>query len=55
MRPEAMSQWKFFRAPPAPRGHLGRLLERNAALRDVFAADPGLAAAALIVVARVVS
>jgi hypothetical protein len=30
-------------APPAQRGHLGRLLERNAALRDVFAADPKLA------------
>jgi hypothetical protein len=30
-------------APPAQRGHLGRLLERNAALRDVFAADPRLA------------
>ena len=30
-------------APPAQRGHLGRLLERNAALRDIFAADPRLA------------
>lgn len=29
-------------AAPAQRGKLGRLLERNAALRDVFAADPGL-------------
>jgi hypothetical protein len=28
--------------PPAERGHLGRLLERNAALRDVFVADPKL-------------
>ena len=30
-------------APPSERGRLGRLLERNAALRDVFAADPQLA------------
>ena len=30
-------------APPAQRGHLGRLLERNAALRNVFQADPRLA------------
>ncbi|HET7202859.1 MAG TPA: hypothetical protein VFI92_05780 [Steroidobacteraceae bacterium] len=30
-------------APPSQRGHLGRLLERNAALRDVFTADPRLA------------
>lgn len=29
-------------APPAERGTLGRLLERNAALRDVFAQDPAL-------------
>ena len=29
-------------APPAERGNLGRLLERNAALRDVFAHDPAL-------------
>jgi hypothetical protein len=28
--------------PPAERGNLGRLLERNAALRDVFADDPAL-------------
>jgi hypothetical protein len=28
--------------PPAQRGHLGRLIERNAALRDVFAAEPKL-------------
>ena len=30
-------------AAPADRGTLGRLLERNKALRDVFAADPPLA------------
>lgn len=30
-------------APPSERGTLGRLLERNAELRDVFAADPALA------------
>ena len=30
-------------APPEERGTLGRLLERNQALRDVFAADPRLA------------
>jgi hypothetical protein len=30
-------------AAPAERGKLGRLLERNAALRDVFASDPVLA------------
>lgn len=30
-------------APPADRGTLGRLLERNQALRDVFAAEPRLA------------
>lgn len=29
-------------APPEARGTLGRLLERNRALRDVFAADPAL-------------
>ena len=29
-------------APPEDRGTLGRLLERNKALRDVFAADPRL-------------
>jgi len=29
-------------APPEDRGTLGRLLERNQALRDVFAADPPL-------------
>lgn len=29
-------------APPAQRGHLGRLIERNAALRDVFAREPQL-------------
>jgi hypothetical protein len=29
--------------PPAERGNLGRLLERNAALRDVFADEPVLA------------
>ena len=29
-------------APPEARGTLGRLLERNKALRDVFAADPAL-------------
>lgn len=28
--------------PPAERGNLGRLLERNAALRDVFAREPAL-------------
>jgi hypothetical protein len=28
--------------PPAERGNLGRLLERNAALRGVFAAEPAL-------------
>lgn len=28
--------------PPAERGNLGRLLERNAALRDVFAGEPAL-------------
>jgi len=28
--------------PPAERGNLGRLLERNAALRDVFAHEPAL-------------
>ncbi len=28
--------------PPAERGNLGRLLERNAALRDVFAQEPAL-------------
>jgi len=30
-------------AAPAERGNLGRLLERNAALRDVFTAEPALA------------
>jgi hypothetical protein len=30
-------------AAPAERGKLGRLIERNAALRDVFASDPVLA------------
>jgi hypothetical protein len=30
-------------AAPSERGRLGRLLERNAALRDVFASDPRLA------------
>jgi hypothetical protein len=30
-------------APPKDRGTLGRMLERNKALRDVFAADPRLA------------
>ncbi|HXW10574.1 MAG TPA: hypothetical protein VD737_08170 [Steroidobacteraceae bacterium] len=30
-------------AAPSERGRLGRLLERNAALRDVFASDPKLA------------
>ncbi len=30
-------------AAPSQRGHLGRLLERNAAMRDVFAGDPKLA------------
>ena len=30
-------------APPEERGTLGRLLERNKALRDIFAADPRLA------------